>query len=956
MADDSEKEKISAVSEEKEEDTSIAVGSKPNSKPGSAKSGAGSKPGTPSKSARTKSPKSGRSDKSGKKSGKKKTASAKTENEDAASQDHDNSNEMAAKIAIFEFPDELPDGASSLFLSSKTQEIFDLGDGNATEHKLVKIREKSAILGDIQKRAAVSDFSPIKKKIIEYPEDYLVIIADLDYKFGENFIIVLSVEAKDILLVAPEVKKEGEEEEELENVVYTYVPPVPKDWVSQGSEKEVKEESLVTNRPLISQSIVRVRRDFGAPITFKDRNVGDAKDAYIECTAYEDPNYDVVKAEQDCAVQAIPETFNVSSQTEWKYPKNANTQYEYRTFTEEQQAQELKKDHLNSFMTEVRPRFEEALQQNEIMNVFYDDWMSLSSDDNTFGNKADSHLKEFQSFTDLLFSKEKTITCIDWHPTIKGLVAVSVAQKLTFDARVDNSNKIIMTPSLVLIWSFVDPIHPLLLLEAPDDIYCFRFCPTEPNYVAGGCLNGQIVMWDLSAHSERLMNQRSNKQEKKKNTLNTLPGYADENPLETPIVRYTAVSSIEYSHKAAITDLLWIPDHMELNRMGVAQESRSGQCVQIMTAAADHSVLVWDTRPASKADQKKGSEHSNMGTTSPLKHLDLNWRPSMKVYLHKSEPGGDHNPTVFSISEVQGDKSVLTRGSEELKESMGTGGHFSTGVPKPSSGKEKRTLTGVNTHFYCGTEDGDIVYLDWMPQKDQDSGKIQTPKPDYYHGMHDGRIVCLQRSPFFRDVVLCVGGWTFSIWKEGLSSGPILKSPTNKKQLTSGFWSPSRPGVFYIAREDGSVDIWDLLEKTHEPSMNQNVSAHPLTCIYPFQITHRQHLLAVGDNSGTLHVMEIPWSLRHPTAGEQQGVQAYLDREVARRNFVVERWKFREEEKREIEAEHKKKMGIAPGVTLTDEEKDMRDKNEYNAFLEEERNFLRLLGILKEEDEVLPET
>lgn len=70
-----------------------------------------------------------------------------------------------------------------------------------------------------------------------------------------------------------------------------------------GSENEVKEESLVTNRPLISQSIVRVRKDFGAPVTFKDRNVGDAKDAYIECTAYEDASFDVVKIEQDCATQ-----------------------------------------------------------------------------------------------------------------------------------------------------------------------------------------------------------------------------------------------------------------------------------------------------------------------------------------------------------------------------------------------------------------------------------------------------------------------------------------------------------------------------------------------------------------------------------------------------------------------------------------------------------------------------
>mgnify|MGYP001801505004 FL=1 len=60
---------------------------------------------------------------------------------------------------------------------------------------------------------------------------------------------------------------------------------------------------MSTNRPLISQSIVRVRREFGAPVTFKDRNVGDSKDAYMECTPYEDPTYDVTKIEQDTGTQ-----------------------------------------------------------------------------------------------------------------------------------------------------------------------------------------------------------------------------------------------------------------------------------------------------------------------------------------------------------------------------------------------------------------------------------------------------------------------------------------------------------------------------------------------------------------------------------------------------------------------------------------------------------------------------
>lgn len=42
-----------------------------------------------------------------------------------------------------------------------------------------------------------------------------------------------------------------------------------------------------------------------------------------------------------------------------------------------------------------------------------------------------------------------------------------------------------------------------------------------------------------------------------------------------------------------------------------------------------------------------------------------------------------------------------------------------------------------------------------------------------------------------------------------------------------------------------------------------------------------------------------------------------MDREVARRQFVVSRWNFREEEKREIEAEHKRKMGVSELIIIS---------------------------------------
>lgn len=62
-----------------------------------------------------------------------------------------------------------------------------------------------------------------------------------------------------------------------------------------------------------------------------------------------------------------------------------------------------------------------ALQQNIIMDVFVDDFLQLAEEETNFSSKSDSSLKEYQSFTDLEFSKDKTITCVNWHPSIKGL-------------------------------------------------------------------------------------------------------------------------------------------------------------------------------------------------------------------------------------------------------------------------------------------------------------------------------------------------------------------------------------------------------------------------------------------------------------------------------------------------------------------------------------------------------
>ena len=117
--------------------------------------------------------------------------------------------------------------------------------------------------------------------------------------------------------------------------------------------------------------------------------------------------------------------------------------------------------------------------------------------------------------------------------------------------------------------------------------------------------------------------------------------------------------------------------------------------------------------------------------------------------------------------------------------------------------------------------------------------------------------ISVVRSPFFSELVLSVGGWTFCLWKEGLHQGPIFESSCSDVRRLSGCWSPSRPGVFFIGRTDGYLEVWDLMDRSHEPIMKQNVSSSALTALDPLSLTKELMLLAIGDSNGTLNLLQV---------------------------------------------------------------------------------------------------
>ncbi|NXK79666.1 WDR63 protein, partial [Amazona guildingii] len=769
-----------------------------------------------------------------------------------------------------------------LVLTTQTQAIFNCRvDEDVTEENCFKIIKKEDVIQDLKRRAKISDFYPIKNVILEYPGEELLVVLDANFQYGQNFYLVASEEAKENLLKPPETAEEKQEEieEEVENTVETleiqpYRPPVQKPWVSLGSEKEVEEESVKDTVTKIKYMISRVRRKFGAPITFTDSNASDVKDSYVECTSYQDKTFSIKMLEKDVGVQMVPKVRESSTQTKWTYPKNAATQYFPRELSDEEKEDYLSSEKLKEFLTSVHLRMEIALQQNEIMNPFFDDWKALAEDESSSGGKPDVYLQAYQSFTDLRYPKDRTISCVCWHPNIDGVIAVSARQRLSYEEHINLSDKSLLQQSAILFWSVSDPIQPQLLLECPEDIYCFQFSPSNPSIIAGGCINGQVILWDISEHEDKLQNTKTDADVNDVTAVSMINASIldcstsvylwgkmamedQQSSTEPPLVKHCAASPIEHAHKKPVTDIIWLLNYFEDNQTGADSEHRAEMPMQFATCSPDCSILFWDIpdpklseQPLSKKETEMNMFYKPRGGPDTSKHLDLSWKPLIKINLCRS-----------GITQEYGSTRIILRVLHcNFKSSE-----------RVSARERSRSLKGIkdiSTDFFVGTEDGEIIYSDWKIEIENDLPIPVNQKHTQKYTVHTETINTLQRSPFFKDIVLSIGGRKFAIWKEEVTYGAILQSSCSSGRYTAGRWSLTRPGVFFIGRDDGNVDIWDLLKKTHEPLYFQNISESKITFISPWIAPSKQHFLAVSDDLGVLHVLEICQALSDPLMNE----------------------------------------------------------------------------------------
>ena len=103
---------------------------------------------------------------------------------------------------------------------------------------------------------------------------------------------------------------------------------------------------------------------------------------------------------------------------------------------------------------------------------------------------------------------------------------------------------------------------------------------------------------------------------------------------------------------------------------------------------------------------------------------------------------------------------------------------------------------------------------------------------------------------------------------------PLFSSMVTKGSFhTAGCWSPSRAGVCFIGKSNGTIDIWDFMDQSHKWTMQYSVGSIGISSMKFHE--QCQNILAVGSQEGTLHILELPFTLVRKVGDEDKTMNEY---------------------------------------------------------------------------------
>jgi len=240
---------------------------------------------------------------------------------------------------------------------------------------------------------------------------------------------------------------------------------------------------------------------------------------------------------------------------------------------------------------------------------------------------------------------------------------------------------------------------------------------------------------------------------------------------------------------------------------------------------------------------------------------------------------------------------------------------------------DPKTIGGVSlewmqeagpTKYLVGTEHGLILACSKKPKKAVEVGTWFGAEDRGGYGRHFGPVYAVKRNPYQPKFFISVGDWCAKVWIEDMK-GPLLQTPYYPSFITNACWSPTRPGVFFLARADGRLDTWDYFYRMNEVSLTHKVSDYSLTCT---SIERGGQLIAVGDSDGCITLLSVCDGLVHMQPNEKNHIGLMFEREAKREKNL--------EQIKKLSGQGKKDGPPQTGITIDPVECQAREKAFFN--------------------------
>lgn len=352
------------------------------------------------------------------------------------------------------------------------------------------------------------------------------------------------------------------------------------------------------------------------------------------------------------------------------------------------------------------------------------------------------------------------------------------------------------------------------------------------------------------------------------------------------------------SHKGKITSIRWFPAGYTTNKKNqIIHLDDIKESALVATLGDDGMVIIWNIRDI------------ELGTGKEMENDVNRYIKSIKIEINKVDSIGRINGSGLEID---------LRNNQQL--------------------------------LYISTDEGQVYQVDISIKNTSDNPAANVKM--FYYSRYYRPILAFQVSPFFKDIFLTVHDFHFCLWSQKRTK-PILISPNLKKSsYTCGQFSPSRPGVLYLCRSNGIIDIWDFLDESHKPSVKDSFIKELITSIEIFKyyppIEDNENnqkkayieYMTIGDACGQMTVIEVPKLFSEQGVDEVSIMKKYFDNEIQRQEYMEGRYKELEESAMKVDSKEKTKEEITEG------ERETELKYAEETYPMERRKILMELGIV----------